>query len=137
MFRVLYRDLGRQWQVSHNLQESYATWFLRMLLACVYLLKAAKIAAVAMTREQIGSAVIYEGKRCCISNWAGSDSPTLAGDGFYLQYADRSKIKNVMSIRELWHRAEFGFSFYMSAWHGLDVNRRLYPKLEWKAKCPL
>lgn len=126
MFRVLYRDFGSQWRMSRNLQESYAMWFARLLWSCLYLLKAIKIAAVAMAREQIGSDVLYEGRRCRISNWAGSDSPTLAGDGFYLQYADRSKIKNVMSIRELRHRAEFGFSFYMSSWHGLDVNKRLY-----------
>lgn len=131
MFRVLYRDFGSQWRVSHNLRESYAMWFARILWSCVYLMKAAKIAVISMRSEQLGSKVLYEGRQCSISNWAGSASPTLAGENFYLQYADRAKIKNIMSLSELYHRAEFGFSFYMSSWHGIDVNRRLYPNAGW------
>lgn len=129
MWRVLCRDIGSQFCVSRNLNEGLWLKLWRALWATVYLLKGLRCACRAVFHEQCGSDVVYEGRRCRISNWAGSASPTLAGDGFYLEHADRSKIRNVITLAELYHRWEFGLSFYMSCHHGLDVNRRLYPAI--------
>lgn len=82
----------------------------------------------AIGREQLGSQVVFEGRKCFVSNWAGSEHPTLAdGNGFYRQHVPREAIKSVWNLREAWHRFKFGFTHYTWNWMGIDINRRLYP----------
>lgn len=126
MIRALRRDLGSQFRQSRNLNEPLRLKCRRAFWAVVYLVKALKIAVRAMAREQLGSAVVFEGQRCFISNWANGAAPTLAGPCGYRVGVSRERITNVIDARELWHRFEFGFDFYMGSWHGIDVNRRLY-----------
>jgi hypothetical protein len=99
---------------------------LRAFWACVYLLKAFRCAVMAIRHEQIGSQVIWDGRECFISNWANSQYMTISGDRFYKEFVPREEIKNVINARELWHRFEFGLSFYLSNWYGIDVNKRIY-----------
>ena len=123
---VLRRDLGAHRAISRNLQEGFWMKMLRLFWCMIYLVKAFWLGLKATRREQLGSQVEYQGKRLAICNWAGSDSPTLFGNGFYQQNVPRSEIKSVMNAREVWHRFNFGFEFYMGNWHQSDVHRRLY-----------
>ena len=126
---VLRRDLASQVNTSRNLKESIPLKAARWFWVCVHLIKAIRVAFRSMFREQLGSQVIFEGRRCYISNMAQSAAPTLAdGKGFYRQYVPRDEITNVVNAGELMHRFEFGFSFYSGSWLGIDVNRRLYPR---------
>lgn len=127
IIRTLRRDIGAQFNVSRNLGETFSQKLRRAYWATYYLGKAIKVAVISMRMEQIGSTVIYEGRRCSICNWARSEYPTLSGpDGFYKQYVPRNEITNVSELREYYHRFEFGLSFYMSNWHGIDVNKNVY-----------
>lgn len=124
--RTFKRDLGSQFAVSRNLKEGLLLKARRVFWAILYALKGIKCGLKAMRSEQLGSSVIYRGRKCFVSNWSGSAKPTLASDGFYEEYCDRSEIKNVRNLREYWHRFCFGVDFYMGSWHGIDVNRKLY-----------
>ena len=125
---TLKRDLSSQVRQSRNLNESCWMKTKRALWSAVYLLKGFAYALRAVTHEQLGSSVIYKGKRCWIANWANSEKPTLSGPEFYERNCERKDIKNVMSLQEICHRFDFALSFYMSNWHGSDVNRKLYPE---------
>lgn len=126
---VLRRDLFSQhWRCSRNLREGFRLKTLRLFWCFVYFWKAVYQGLNAIRSEQLGSRVIYQGKKLRISNWAGSDFPTLAGDGFYQQNVPRKEIQNVISFREAAHRFLFGFEFYLSYWHGIDVQRKIYPE---------
>lgn len=126
MIRTINRDLGSQFRQSRNLNESLPLKCRRAFWAAVYCLKALKVALRAMAREQLGSRVIFDGREGYISNWAGSAAPTIAGECGYHVGVSRDRLTSVVDARELWHRFEFGFAFYMGSWHGNDVNRRLY-----------
>jgi hypothetical protein len=81
-----------------------------------------------MRREQVGSLVLFDGRECFVSNWAGSAFPTLCGDnGFYQTGCPRGQIVNVRTIREFLHRFNFGFGFYMGSWYGIDVQKQISP----------
>lgn len=126
--RTILQRVKHDIAVSRNLGESVPRKALRAVWFFVYLVKAFRCAFNAMRREQLGSRVVYQGRECFISNWSGSGFPTLAGDGFYEQHVPRSEIVNVVNVRELYHRFEFGLSFYLNSWHGIDVNRKMYPE---------
>ena len=126
MIRTLKRDLGSQFRQSRNLNEPLPLRCRRAFWAAVYCLKALKIALRSMAREQLGSRVIFDGQEGYISNWAGSGAPTITGACGYRVGVSRDRLTSVVDARELWHRFEFGFDFYMGSWHGNDVNRRLY-----------
>lgn len=94
----------------------------------VYMLKAVRCGLSAIWREQLGSAVVYQGRRCFVSNWAGGESPTLAADGFYEEYVPRAEIRNLFGPRELIHRFVCGFEFYSGNWMSIDIQNRLMGK---------
>lgn len=123
---VLRRDLGAHVNISRNLGEGVGLKFRRLFWCAVYTIKAFWLGFVAMRHEQLGSTVEYQGRRLRISNWANSPHPTLAGKGFYQQNVPRAEIKNIVNVRELYHRFVFGFSFFMGSWHSIYVQRRLY-----------
>ena len=83
--RTLKRDIGSQFDVSKNLEESITLRIMRLFWSVVYLIKAFKIATKSVRYEALGSQVIYKGRRCYVSNWANSTAPTLSADGFYEQ----------------------------------------------------
>ncbi len=115
-------------RTSRNLSESWAKKCQRCCWCVVYMAKAIKVGLIALPRESLGSRVVYEGRKCFVSNWSGSRSSTISdGNGFYLEHADRSKVKNVVNAPELWHRFSSAFSFYSGSWMSIDVNKRLYP----------
>ena len=123
---TLKRDLSAQLRQSQNLNESCWMRIKRTLWASVYLLRGFAHALRAVRQEQLGSSVIYKGKRCWISNRADSEKPTLSGLDFYERNCERKDIKNVTSLQEICHRFDFALSFYMGNWHAIDVNRKLY-----------
>lgn len=125
--RIIKRDIGSQINTSRNLGEGRVMKIRRAFWSAVYLLKAVRCGLNSLREEQLGSTVYYLGRRCFVSNWAGSSHPTLAdGEGFYQERCDRSQIRNSKSLSEFLHRFVFGISFYTSNWHGIDVNKRLY-----------
>lgn len=127
ILRIFRRDIGSQFAWSRNLNECGSLRLRRFFGASVFLLKGLKIAMQAVMREQLGSQVEYRGRRCFVSNWAGSDHPTLSdGSGYYEQHCDRSEIRNVVNAREILHRFTFALGHYMGSWYGSDVNARLY-----------
>ena len=121
--------IGRQICISRNLKEPPSVKVRRAFWALVYFCRAIRCGFSALKREQLGSAVIYRGRKCFVSNWAGSDSPTLSAHGFYEQNCDRTEIKNVRSVREFVNRFKFGMRFYLTSWHDIDVNNRLYGRV--------
>lgn len=126
--RTIKRDLGSQVCISRNLGESRSVKCRRAFWAVALLVKAIKIGCLSMREEQLGSRVIFNWREGFINNWAGSETPWLAGACGYHQQVPRSEITSVVNASELWHRFKFGFSFYMGNWHGIDVNRRVYPE---------
>ena len=127
ILRILRRDIGSQLAHSRNLNECGAMRLRRFFWASVFLLKGLKTARQAIRREQLGSQVVYKGRRCFVSNWAGSARPTLSdGSGYYERRCDRSEIRNIVNAREILHRFTFALGHYMGSWHGIDVNAKLY-----------
>jgi hypothetical protein len=125
--QILRRDLGQQFRIANNLGESRRTKAARAFWSAFYVLKGLRIGLRSMASESLGSQVIYKGRECTVCNWAGSETPTLCGDaGYYEEFCDRKQIKNVRNLREFRHRFIVGFGHYMSCWHGIDVQRRLY-----------
>ena len=130
LWKVLKRDLGAQFNRSRNMNEGLGLKCKRCFWSVAYTLRGVKCGARAMRREQLGSTVRYKGMRCSISNWAGTESPTLCGpNGFYERNAPRCEIVNVITAGELCHRFMMMFGWYMSCWHGINVNQRLYPHI--------
>lgn len=116
-----------QYATGRNLKETLFIRIVRMIVSAFYLAKGVGFGVSSLWREQLGSSVIYDGKQCFISNWAGSDSPTISdGNGLYVEHASRDKIVNAYGLSEMVHRFRFGFSFYMNSWHGIDVDRIIY-----------
>ena len=129
LIRMFKRDLGSQIAVSRNLEEGASLKCKRLFWASLFVLKGLRTGFRAMRSEQLGSQVVYRGRKCFVTNWADSSAPTLSAEGFYKEYCDRSEIENIRNIREYWHRFSYGVEFYMSNWHGIDVNNRLYPHI--------
>jgi len=127
MWKVFKYQVKSQLATSRNLRERWTKKLMRAFWSVVYLLKGFLRAFSFVPRECLGSEVIHEGQKRSVCNWAGSDAPTLSGDGFYRQSVPRSEIQNVRSLAEFCHRFRFGFSFYMQNWHSIDVNKKLYP----------
>lgn len=127
IIRIIKRDFGGCWRTGSNLGESRAMKAKRACWMLVYLAYGFSVAVRGMRREQLGSTVLYRGRRVFVSNWAGSAYPTLADqDGFYEQNCDRREIQNVRSVGEFCHRFRSLFSWWMSSWFGIAVNKRLY-----------
>ena len=98
----------------------------RLFWSSVYLLKSFKLGLMAMRNEQIGSQVIYKGRKVQICNWAGTSHPTLAdGNGFYEEYVPRDQIQNVCNLSELFHRFNTTRKWYLLCWFRIDVENRL------------
>ena len=134
IIRTLRRDIGSQFAWSRNLNEPFRTKCRRAYWAVRFLGKALRVATTCMGTEQLGSRVIYRGMPCSISNWANSSNPTLSGpDGFYEENVNRRLITSVRSLSEYLHRFDFGLSFYMQNWYGIDVNRKVYAE-EYRGK---
>lgn len=129
---VIWRDVRGQIRTSRNIGDSRFTFVRRMLWTAFYMLKAFKCGLSAIRREQLGSAVLWQGRKCFICNWAGSDAPTLSASGFYKEYVPRNEIHNLFNLREIAHRFTFGFEFYSGNWMGIDVQNRV---LRLKSKC--
>ena len=123
---VLARDLGGVYRCSVNLHESAWTKTKRLIWTGVYLCKAFGCGLSAMRCEKLGSRVLGDGKLAIISNWAGSDFPTVSADGFYEERVSRDRIRNIRNAAEYWHRFVFGVSFYTSNWMNIDIQSRLY-----------
>jgi len=120
--------IRKQLAVSRNLNESARVKVGRMLWTHILLVKAVWLGLLALREEQLGSQVVYEGRKCYVCNWAGSDDPTLTGPGgFYEKRCPRSKIRNVITTRELLHRFRTGFRFYVTNWIDIEVHEKLYP----------
>lgn len=126
LWNVFKMQVGMQVGTSRNLNERWATKLLRAFWSVVFLLKGFLIAFRWLPNECLGSRVIHEGQRRWISNWAQGESPTLAGVDFHQRSVPRAEITNVRSVAEFAHRFRSGFSFYMTNWHSIDVNNRVY-----------
>lgn len=126
IIKTIRRDIGGVIRSSINLGESSVTKMRRALWSAVYLVKAVKLSVSAMRQEQLGSMVRYRGQTLFICNWAGSPFPTLSGPGVYFENVPRNEVVNVVSLREMYHRFDARFSWYMSSWYGIDINRRIY-----------
>lgn len=115
-----------QVRVSRNIGESWRQRILRVLWSTVYTLKAVKLALLAMREEQLGSQVMYRGRKCFISNWAGGEFVNVTdGNGFYKEQVPRDEILSVISLSELLHRFRVMLVWYITNWLQLDVQKRL------------
>lgn len=121
-------QLKSERNVSRNVGDRPFTKIRRVFWCMVYLLRGLTMAIRSTTREQLGSEVIWKGERWQICNWAGSEFPTLSREGGYEKHVPRSEIKNVISFSELLHRMRNHYRWYVFSWHGIDVNKRLYPE---------
>lgn len=130
LYRVLKRDIGKEIAVSRNLGETRLIGSMRAILCAWFVCKAMLLAVRSICHERLGSHVIYQGRKCFISNWAGSEYPTLAdGNGFYQQHVPRAEIRNVINLKELWHRFSSSVEFYTGCHMNNDINNRLYRNL--------
>jgi hypothetical protein len=121
------RSLRKQLRISRNLGERLRVTAVRMAIACACIVKGIICGVKAVAKEQLGSQVIFENRKCFVCNWAGHDFPTLSGDGgFYQERCNRELITNVISLREYVHRFKSGYSFYVQNWLDIDVNKVLY-----------
>jgi len=118
--------IKRQRAFSLTNREGILLALRRVIWCVIYLLKGFLVGFRALKTEQLGSRVIYDGKLMFVSNWANTKAPTLSGNGLYLQDVPRADVRNVLDIREVWHRFLFGLDWYLSYWHDIDVNKRLY-----------
>lgn len=128
LLKVILRELRGQWACSKNLKEGPWIKVRRAWYAFLYLFRAFRIGWIGMSREQLGERVEYEGRLCYICNWSGSEAPTLSGPGgFYLENADRSKIKTLLTPSTLLHRfSAIAGGWYLTSWYSIDVNNRVY-----------
>jgi len=122
---IISTTIKRQKAFSSARGEPFHIVLKRFFWCVFYTLKGVRIGIRGTRTEQIGSAVIYDGKRCVISNWANTPFPTICGDNFYMQNVPREDIKNVVDIKEIMHRFSFMFNWYMVYWHDIDVHSRL------------
>lgn len=116
--------------ISYNLKENNKIKILRIFWTIIYIFKAIKIGIRGIFSEQLGSRVIYEGKILYINNWAASGYPSLScqKDGIYIKQAERNKIKNIIDIKEIFHRFNFMFNWYAGYWLDIDVSKKIYKK---------
>lgn len=129
IIRIIKRDFSNCWSTGINLHETRRQKVRRVFWMLVYLAFAFRVAFRGMRREQLGSTVVYRGRKVFVSNWAGSAYPTLASsaDGFYETHCDRREIRSVRSVGEYCHRFIACFGWWMGSWFGIAVNKRLYP----------
>jgi hypothetical protein len=128
LLRIVNRDITKEFHVSRNLGETRWQGLVRAFLCCLCLIKAFCIGVRWTFHEVLGSQVVYDGRKCFISNWARSEHPSLAdGNGFYKQYVPRDQIRSVLNAKEIWHRFSSGVNFYTGYHMNNDINKRLYP----------
>jgi len=128
--RTIKMIINKQLNWSYNLKEKNKTKIFRIFWSVIFLLKAIKIGLFGILKEQIGSAVVYNGENYTICNWANSEKPTLCGkNGYYKERADRKDIKNILSIKEIKNRFYYMFNWYVSCWLDIDVDKKIYKKV--------
>jgi len=121
----IYRE---QRNTSQNLGESWPRKSCRAFWAVVYLFRAVMVGLRGMRRERLGERVIVDGTReAWICNWAGDPFPNVAGEEYYEQHVDRARIKTVGGLQKYLHRFRVMFDWYAISWHGIAVNKRVYP----------
>ena len=117
--------IRRQLQISKNLHESFRTRAMRLFWAIVFACKGIAIGLRGMSRPRLGSAVVFEGRRWVISNWANGPLVTLCGPE-YRKGVPYEQIRPIWSPREMTHRFRVMRSWYMTSWHDIDVQRKIY-----------
>lgn len=128
ILKTMKRDIAKEYHVSRNIGETRLQGLMRAALCFLCLMKALFIGVRWTFREALGSQVVYDGRKCFISNWAGSEYPTLAdGDGFYREHVPRSQIRGIVNLKEIWHRFSSGVNFYTGYHMNNEINKRLYP----------
>lgn len=131
MLKIIKRDwINAQWAQSRNLNENYTQRIKRIFWILVYFLKAIWISLLRMNQESLGEKVLYKGRICVISNWAGSELPTLAAQDFYEQNCSRKEIGRLKGIRNsvgrYWNRFIMYFGWYSAYWSSIDINNKIY-----------
>lgn len=82
---------------------------------------------------QLGSRVWYAGKTWTVYNGVRPLSWSLT-DGSKQVQAPRSECRRVSSFREWWHAFLSQYRWWMTSWHRIYVERRLYPELaSWRS----
>ena len=127
MIRRTLFTLRHQRDTSRNLREGAGMKLRRAFWCCAYLLKAVAIGVRGMSREQLGEIVEYDGRRCFVNNWAGSESPSLCADGWHMKRCDRKQMRRIRSVGNYANRFAVMFEWYAMNWLWIDVNARLYP----------
>lgn len=127
--KILRRDLGAQFRQSRNLNENWCQKCCRLAWTIIFLFRGIAVGIKGMFHEQLGSHVLFQEQKYTVINWAGSTRPTLSeAEGDNVQQVDRTEIRNIVTLNELAHRFLMTFGWYMNSWHGIDVNRKLYPE---------
>ena len=116
-----------QIQVSKNINEPWPVKVRRGFWFLVYFFKAVVLGLDGMRSEQLGSKVVFRGKRFVVGNWANSERPTLYGKDRddRIENAPRSEVKNIVDFGELIHRFRMKFSWYATNWLSIEVYNRL------------
>lgn len=123
--------IAMNWRWSRNGRESLAVTAKRFLWASLYFIKGVLVGVRGMISVKLGSKVRHDGRLWIISNWAGMPLMNLyecAKDGEYRKNVPSEDISPVVSMGELLYRFRFSYRWYMTSWHIIDVNKRLYPR---------
>lgn len=120
----------RNW--SKNSGESRSTRWRRYFWAAVLWTRAVRVGLRAMRKPQIGSRVWYRGGLYVIGNGVCSESWSIwpvwnRGGTVHVEYAPRAECREVRTPRELWLRFSGIYRWWMTSWHGIEVNRRMQP----------
>lgn len=129
MLKAIRLQASHQRALHRNMDESHWFGLQRVFWSFVYLAKGIRVGLRAMIRQQLGSEVIYEGKRWFVSNRAGHEFCSISRHGDYRKQVPASEMEQVHSLKEFAHRYSFGFAFYMNSWHSINVQDRIYGRL--------
>jgi hypothetical protein len=122
---VVIREYQAHIARSRNMGEGFGTKCLRAAWCLFFTGKAIRVGLLSTRSESLGEEVFYQGRRCTVSNWAGSSAPTLTGKNFYQKHCDRREIVSITGLGTLAHRFCVGLEFYMAHWHSIDVQKKL------------
>ena len=84
-----------------------------------------------MGRIQLGSRVFHDGEWWFVSNWTGSESPTLSERsrwGFAGECRDLvpgKELRESYSVTEFVHRFRVKYRWYMTSWWAIDVHKAM------------
>ncbi|MCA8951679.1 MAG: hypothetical protein KDE27_19380 [Planctomycetes bacterium] len=120
---------------SRNAGESWPTFLRRCFWAIRYWFRGVRVGLGAMRHTVVGSRVRFRGEEIWeISNWSWpSRSSTLVGP-LAAPAGVRQRIERVpcedfvpvLSVRELWHRFSSRYWWWMTSWHDIVVNDRVW-----------